>query len=169
MDSDYSAVTVCSVQSYANAIVSPRVQRTLFSDIQSISPQRSSRSSSPGQRPTSIENTTSSFMSNGPTILLSARRYFDSMGQPLLDRLIDSAHKESIDFPSKTEKHSPAASPESRSVRNLALQSIAAEMQLCFTIDQDDSEPIFSKHVRKHDKLAQKAADDFHTRLIACD
>jgi hypothetical protein len=131
-------------------------------------PQRGSPSPSPGQRPAK-ENATLSFQPKEPTVLLNTRRYFDQMGQSLIGRLIDTAHEESTNPQSKTEKHPPIASMESRTVRNLALQSIAGEMQHHFANDQDDFEPLFGKHLRKHETLALKAADEFHSRLIACD
>ena len=87
----------------------------------------------------------------------------------MTDRLEDSVHAEPTDSLVLAKQQSPAAIIPDQDARDLALQWVATEFQHDVAVDQDDSEPLIGEHLRKQDKLAMKAFDDFHSQLVACD
>jgi hypothetical protein len=67
----------------------------------------------------------------------------------------------------KAGKQSPPALTGDRIAHSLALQSIVREFRLSIDAGKEDSELLAGKHLRKRDKLAKTAVDDFHLQLIA--
>jgi hypothetical protein len=65
----------------------------------------------------------------------------------------------------KAKKQAPPATTGSQIVHNLALRSIATELEHNISGDPEDPERLFVKHSRKQDHLAKKAVDDFHSHL----
>ena len=88
---------------------------------------------------------------------------------PMTDRLEDSVYDELTDSLTKAKKQSSTALTESQSAHSFALQSIVSEFQQDIAVEQEDSELLVIKHFRKQDKLTQKAIDEIHSYLVACD
>jgi hypothetical protein len=85
----------------------------------------------------------------------------------VIERLHDSIYEELTDFLVRTKKQLFAVASVSQSTHILALQSIAREFQHNYSVDQEDLHLLSGEHSRKQEKLAKKAVDDFHLRLIA--
>jgi hypothetical protein len=70
------------------------------------------------------------------------------------------------DSPLKAKKQSPIALTENQRARQLALHSMLKEYRPMLDAEQEDSELLVGKHLRKQDNLAKKAVDEFLAQLI---
>ncbi|MCC6124716.1 MAG: hypothetical protein IT426_07130, partial [Pirellulales bacterium] len=82
------------------------------------------------------------------------------------ERLDDSAYEEMADSLAKAATQSSLAASEGENARGRALDSIVAEFRHDLAID---SELLLGRHSRNREKLAKKAVNDLHSRLVARD
>jgi hypothetical protein len=99
---------------------------------------------------------------------LNSRTRFDNQHPSFLlsERLKDSVYRELADSSAVTKKQPAIALTISPNAHSLAVQSLTSEYQQEFAFEPEDSELLISKHLRKQDKLAQTAVDEFRAELV---